>query len=194
MVAWFQDTGVSGATELEDREGLQRALGALRSHRAGVLVVAKRDRLARDVVVAALVERAVTAAGALVRSADGAGEAAGPEGVLLRGVTDLFAAYERLVIAARTKAALAAKRGSGYRAGAVPWGYAAQQDGRLIEHPDEQRVLQRIRELRERGLAFRAIVVQLREEGFRTRGGKALGVSRVLGLSRRAMQPDQRSR
>ena len=46
-------------TELEDRPELIRALGALKALGAGVLLVAKRDRLARDPAVAALIDRAV---------------------------------------------------------------------------------------------------------------------------------------
>jgi hypothetical protein len=48
-----------------------KALGELRALGAGVLVVAKRDRLARDVYVAATIERAVASGGARVVSADG---------------------------------------------------------------------------------------------------------------------------
>src|SRR5689334_3423603 len=45
------DWGVSGAAELADRPGLMSAIAAIDAHGAGLLVVAKRDRLARDVVV-----------------------------------------------------------------------------------------------------------------------------------------------
>ena len=48
------DAGVSGATPADKRPGLMLALAALR--RGSVLVAAKRDRLARSVGVAAVVE------------------------------------------------------------------------------------------------------------------------------------------
>lgn len=54
--------GVSGAASVEERPGLVAALAALRVHGAGVLVAAKRDRIARDTVVAAMVERAASKA------------------------------------------------------------------------------------------------------------------------------------
>jgi hypothetical protein len=44
VVGWHVDQGVSGGTELGDRPGLMSALDALRDERAGLLVVAKRDR------------------------------------------------------------------------------------------------------------------------------------------------------
>src|SRR5689334_12352699 len=68
VVAWHVDAGVSGGSDLADRPSLIAALGALRAHRAGVLVIAKRDRLARDVAVAATIERAAKACGAKVMS------------------------------------------------------------------------------------------------------------------------------
>lgn len=49
VVAWHADPGVSGGSDLDDRPGLVAALAELRLVGAGVLVVAKRDRLARDV-------------------------------------------------------------------------------------------------------------------------------------------------
>src|SRR5678816_2395195 len=53
VAAWFTDQGVSGGKPVEDRPALLAALEALRVHGAGLLVAGKRDRIARDVVVAA---------------------------------------------------------------------------------------------------------------------------------------------
>lgn len=50
----YRDEGESGAAPLERRKGLLEALGRLRG--GGVLLVAKRDRLARDPIVQALPE------------------------------------------------------------------------------------------------------------------------------------------
>ncbi len=74
-----------------------------------MLLVAKRDRLARDVVVAAMVDRLAERHGARVLAADGTGNGDGPEAMLMRGIVDVFAQYERALIRARTKAALAVK-------------------------------------------------------------------------------------
>ena len=68
VVAWHEDRGVSGGAELELRPGLTAAVADLAPKRAGLLVVAKRDRLARDVLTAALVERLCERAGARVVS------------------------------------------------------------------------------------------------------------------------------
>jgi DNA invertase Pin-like site-specific DNA recombinase len=103
----FIDQGASGGESPQERPGLLAALAAVRNLGAGVLLVAKRDRLARDTVLAATIERAVECDGAAVRSADGLGEGDAPEAVLMRRIADAFAEYERLVIRARTRAALA---------------------------------------------------------------------------------------
>src|SRR4051812_45825885 len=58
VASWHLDQGVSGGSDIEDRPALVQALSALRAVRAGVLVVAKRDRIARDVYIAATIERA----------------------------------------------------------------------------------------------------------------------------------------
>ena len=47
VTAWHVDMGVSGATPIDARPGLVAALASLREHGAGILVVAKRDRICR---------------------------------------------------------------------------------------------------------------------------------------------------
>src|SRR4051812_41386352 len=59
IASWHEDRGVSGSAPIEARPGLLAAITAVREHRAGTLAVARRDRLARDIVVARLTERAV---------------------------------------------------------------------------------------------------------------------------------------
>jgi hypothetical protein len=71
--AWCIDHGVRSITPVERRPGLRAALGAIRQHGAGLFVVAKRDWIARDVVLAASIDRAVSVSGARVVSASGEG-------------------------------------------------------------------------------------------------------------------------
>src|SRR5437870_1505475 len=54
LVAVFVDQGISGAAPARKRPGLLGAFAALVQYRAGLLVVTKRDRLARDAVLARL--------------------------------------------------------------------------------------------------------------------------------------------
>src|SRR5438067_4053500 len=86
-----EDLGLSGGLPLDKRPGLLAALDSLRPLCAGVLLVAKRDRLARDVWVAAGAERLAQKAGARVLTADGTGNGDGPESELMRSIVDAFA-------------------------------------------------------------------------------------------------------
>ena len=174
LVAVHADHGVSGGAALDKRPGLLAALDALAEHGAGVLLVAKRDRLARDVVVAAMVERLAERAGARILAADGAGNGEGPEAMLMRGMMDLFAQYERALIRARTCSALAVKRTRGERTtGKLPFGYRLAADAIHLEaDPAEQRVIELVAALRAEGLSIRAIADRLNAEGTPARGAK----------------------
>jgi DNA invertase Pin-like site-specific DNA recombinase len=135
-------TGTSGSLAIANRPVLLEAIAALK--RGDVLLVAKRDRIGRDVIAVAMIERLVTKRGARIVSAAGEGsDADGPSDVLMRRLIDSFAEYERLIIGARTKHALAAKRRRGERTSRfAPYGYAINADGRTLDSSDgEQRTL-----------------------------------------------------
>jgi DNA invertase Pin-like site-specific DNA recombinase len=169
VVSVHSDLGVSGGTPLEDRPGLLGAIVSVKAPGAGILVVARRDRLARDVLVAAMVERLVEREGGRILTADGAGNADGPEGQLLRGVMDLCAQFERAIIRARTRAALAVKKARGERTGGIPLG-SRLEGGRLVGDDAERAAVTRARALRGAGKSLREIAAALEAEGHRPRG------------------------
>lgn len=174
---------MSGGAPLEDRPGLLAAVSRLCGSGAGVLLVAKRDRLGRDVLVSRLIEREVDRCGGRVLAVDGAGNGDEPSDRLMRTMIDAFAEHEREMIRARTKAALASKKARGERTGQVPFGFRLSADGRHVE-PDEaeQRTVARVVELREEGVSIRMIARRLEEEGRRPRGKRwhARTVQRIL--------------
>jgi DNA invertase Pin-like site-specific DNA recombinase len=183
LVAVLEDIAVSGGADLDHRPGLLAAIDALEDHAAGVLLVAKRDRLARDTMIAAMVERLAERKGARVLAADGTGNGDGPEAMLMRGMIDLFAQYERALIRARTKAALAVKRSRGERTGGVPYGSRLAADGRTLEaEPTEQATIVRMRGLRAEGCSIRTIADRLNTDGVQARGARwhATTVARAL--------------
>src|SRR5262245_59846178 len=170
VVSWHEDR-LSGATPAEDRPGLLAALGALRQHRAGLLVAAKRDRIARDVVIAATVEQLARDAGARVVTADGVSVEDTPEAALMRTLMDAFAAYERALIRARTKAALRVKRARGERySRRAPLGFRLEA-GRLVEDLAERAVLERVRTMRSQCFSIARVASRLNAEGVKCRGG-----------------------
>lgn len=170
LVAVHEDRGVSGAAPLDRRPGLLAALDSLEQHGAAYLVAAKRDRFARDVILAAQLERLVERQHGRLVSADGAGEGDSPEAELMRRILDAFGAFEREIIRGRTRAALATKRAKGLKFGSTaPYGCRFDGD-RLVEDPDERRVIIRIIELSAEGRSLRRVASILAAEGFKPRG------------------------
>src|SRR6267143_5913900 len=84
LVAVHEDLGASGGLDLDKRAGFMAALSALRQHRAGVLLVPRRDRLARKVELAVAATRLVEREGAHVHTVEGVSNDATPEGDLMR--------------------------------------------------------------------------------------------------------------
>lgn len=179
----FIDAGLSGSTDIESRPSLFAAVQGLK--RGDVLIVAKRDRLGRDLIGVAMIERAIVRKGARVISAAGEGtEGTDASAMLQRQILDCFAEYERRLIAQRTKAALRAKRDRGECAGNVPFGYQLNPDGkRLDPSPMEQEVLSILTELRKAGYSLREIAAELNRQGFTTRRGTAWRHQYVAALA-----------
>jgi DNA invertase Pin-like site-specific DNA recombinase len=188
LVAVFatEDAGVSSVEPLDRRPELLEAITAL--GRGDVLIVAKRDRIGRDPIIVAMIEAAVARRGARIVSASGEGtESDGPTDVLMRRIVDAFAEYERLVIRARTKAALGAKKKRGERVGGIPYGFELGADGvHLVPCPAEQEVLGLIRELRAAGSTLENIAAELNRRGIHRREGSKWDHRFVSTLLRRA--------
>jgi DNA invertase Pin-like site-specific DNA recombinase len=166
------DEGVSSVDPLDKRPELLEAIAAL--GRGDVLVVAKRDRLGRDPIIVAMIEAAVARKGARIVSASGEGTGGdGPTDVLMRRIVDAFAEYERLVIRARTKAALAVKKSRGERLGGrLPYGFTTNGDDvHLVPDEAEQAVLAEIKAMRASGATLKSIADTLNGRGIPRREG-----------------------
>lgn len=101
----------------------------------------------------------------------------------MRTMIDAFAAYERALIGAQTKAALAAKKARGERVGGVPHGFR-DKAGTLVENQAEQATIARARELRDDGMSLRAIGATLVAEGRAPRNSEKWHVQVVKRLLR----------
>lgn len=187
VVAEHVDRGVSGGSDVEARPGLVAAIYDLARHGAGCLVVAKRDRLARDVGVAALIERQVARHGGKVVAADGNGNGDDAHAQLARGMADLFASHEREMIKERTRAALAVKRSKGERTGSIPLGYHVGPDGKtLVKDRREQRAVRTAVKLRADGHSYRDVAGRMDEMGIATRTGRPWDPQQVRRMVLRA--------
>lgn len=201
----FRDEGLSGRkkAQLEKRPGLFAAVGALK--KGDWLVVAKRDRFARDAIEAAFIERLIRRKGARLVSAAGEGthgDQDDPSSILVTRLMDLFAEYESMLISARVKAAVERKRSrKEFCGGEPPYGYkAVPAPGRtrvvkqvvngkvqqteaplLVLEPreDEMRVCRRIGKLYEMGFSERAIVEILRSDGQKNRVNEPFAQTQV---------------
>jgi DNA invertase Pin-like site-specific DNA recombinase len=181
VIGVFKDEDVSGSLGLEHRPGMMEAIASL--GKGDVLLVAKRDRIGRlEPMAMAMIEAAVRRRGSRIVSAAGEGtENDDPANVLMRRMIDAFAEYERLIIIARTKAALKAKRTRAEKTGgSIPYGWMLGE-GRpgpkgktvktLVPNPSEQEVIALILELRSAGLTLEAIALELRARGIQRREG-----------------------
>lgn len=193
MRAVYVDAAVSGALSLKARPVLVQAVSALQ--RGDVLLVAKRDRLGRDHIEVALIERLIGKRGARIVSAAGEGtDNEEPSNVLMRWLIDLFAEYERLIIRSRTKQALAVKRARGERMGQLPFGFQVAPDGKHLEpNAVEQDQLARILALNAEGRSTRQIAADLNRDGYTTRRGTGWRfeyIARVLRTRPRMVKAD----
>jgi DNA invertase Pin-like site-specific DNA recombinase len=173
LVGIERDEGISGGNGLDSRQGLARALAALESSDADVLVVKRLDRLARDLLVQETVLERLTLHGKEVRSVDEADITSDdPTRVLVRQVLGAIAQYEKGVIRGRMLAGKAAKSAvGGYTGGAPPFGTRAE-NRELATHPDERVTIERANALCEEGLSLREIAQVLEAEGRPTKRGK----------------------
>jgi DNA invertase Pin-like site-specific DNA recombinase len=186
VVAVYRDEGVSGM--LAERDGLADALDAVRTGRAGAVVVPRLDRLARDLVVQeTLLAEVWRLGGEVFSTAGGEGDLRDdpddPSRKLVRQVLGAIAEYERDMIALRLRAGRKrkAERG-GYAHGSPPYGWRGS-GGRLVKVPAEQKALARMLSLRDEGCSTRQVAATLAAEGWPTKRGGAWSspvVARIL--------------
>ena len=179
-----EDEGLSGSTPLDRCPALTEAVAELAA--GDVLLVQKRDRVARDRIKIAMLEALLKRRKVRLVSAAGEGTeltaADDPMAFMYRGMTDLFAEFERLLIAWRTRSALAAKKRRNERTGRVPYGRDLHDDGRrsksgglpvaLVVNPAEAETLEKLFALRRQGWSFQRIAWALNRQGIVTKAGK----------------------
>lgn len=186
ICAWFEEE-VSGGASLEKRPILLQAIAALGDHRAGVLVVQRLDRFSRDPFTAALAEIELVKFGARVVTTDGVGNGDDPGSRLMKDVGLAAARFERAMIAARTKAALAVKKARGQCTGTPPYGWRVGEDGKtLVADEAEQETARCLRSLRERGWPYRQIRDEAARLGILSRAGKRFTLQAVFELTKDA--------
>ncbi len=153
----FEDGGQSGKNL--NRPGFSRAVEAVESGDAQVVVVAKLDRLSRSLMDFASVMDRAQRNGWHVVALDLGVDTSTPSGEMMANVMASFAQFERRMIGQRTKEALAIKKAQGVRIGRPP--------------ATEDSAIRRMGELREEGLSYREVASLLDKEGHSTAHGAA---------------------
>jgi len=160
-----EDRGISGKSS--DRPGLAKALANLR--KGDVLLVYKRDRLARDVLIAELTRRQVASAGATIEAVSGdiAGDDSDPTVMFVRQIMDAVAELERKQIAIRTSDAMRVHQKAGrLMSRFAPYGFSIDPDDKTMIRPlqSEQEGIELIREMHGDGLNPHVITDKMNED------------------------------
>ena len=168
ITGWYQDTA-SGTTQVNQRDGLSSLVKDLESEQ--IVLVAKRDRLSRDLMLSLWIEKEISKVHCTLESCDGAGNGDSPTDVLLKNLILAFGEFERNMISERTRAAMK-ELGKKRKLGRPPFGYRYTEDGNLEEDPDTFPTLERIRVLQTEGLSATKITKKINAEGHRSQTGK----------------------
>lgn len=182
IVGWFTEE-VSGGASLDKRPILLEAMASVAAHGAGFLVVHRLDRFSREPLTAALAEIELKRHGAALACADGAGSGDDPTSELIRGILLSVHKFEKAMIRARIKGALAVKKSRGELTGAAPYGMRRAPDGKLLE-PDEGEMaaIAHIRALRASGLTMRGVQATATKDGLRGRTGQPFTLAAIHAL------------
>jgi len=173
VVGVAEEAGVSGIKEAHDRPALTDALLMLKEGAADVLLVARLDRLARQLTVQEAVLAEAWRYGAMVHAAD-YGEVLqddpdDPMRTFVRQVMGSVAQLDRALLTKRMRDGRKAKKAQGGKAeGRYPFGWS--KDGAV---PAEQALVARVRELRTADMTWQEIAGALNGNGVSPRVAEA---------------------
>lgn len=182
---WYYDEGVSGAKM--DRPGLQELLADASNGQVKALVVAKMDRIARDLMAQLWIEKELLKHGVEIISAGEPFRGQDPANVLFRQIIGAFAQFEKSRISERMSGGRRqkAKRG-GYAGGRAAFGYKAKKGSKRLElDPEKAVTVRRVFEIKAEvpKASLQFIADKLNGEGHTTAMGKEftrVQVKRIL--------------
>lgn len=197
LVTVVADAGVSGTLErMGERVALAEALQMLNRNEADGIVVARLDRLGRELTVQEIVMHEIRKLGCLLASCSkGEQEVieAGddPARRMFRQMLAVFADYERLMIRSRTMAGRKrALANGGWSGGLPPYGYEADHNGRLREVAHELDAIAQARTMRAMRATYATIGEYFTVAGMRLRKGKGFHVEVVKRVLVKAEEND----
>jgi site-specific DNA recombinase len=185
IIAWYKDDGISGATL--DRPGLQQLMSDAIEGEFKAVLVAKMDRIARDLFYSLFVEKKLLENNIEIYSVSEPVRGGDPMQTAFRQMMGVFAQLEKDMIAGRMGGGRKQKaRGGGYAGGGAAIGYKATRGGKVLQLDQEKALtVKRVFELKEErpGWTLQQLADQLNREGHSTAQGKAfkpMQVKRIL--------------
>jgi site-specific DNA recombinase len=177
----FVDDGYSG--ENTERPALTKLRTAVRARAVDVVLAYDPDRLARRLSIQCVLADEIEAAGASLEFLN-MERANTPDGRLFFNIRGAFAEYEREKIRERTARGRMEMARLGHRPPAkAPYGYIMDKAARrIVVHEGEAAVVRQIFAWAEAGRSIRSMMMQLRQEGIRTRKGSPWAISSVQYL------------
>ena len=155
----YTDAGYSGKNG--HRPEYQRMIDDLKAGNAEILIVLKVDRITRKQrELLNLLEGILEPAGIGFKSVQEPFDTSTGMGKAFLSMVSVFAQLEGDMISERTRDVLQNKRKNGEWVGRVPFGFKVV-DNHLIEHPEQKRIIKKIKQLRSRGKTIKTISEQV---------------------------------
>ena len=188
IVGEYEERGVSGTNELEDRPCLAALLGQIESNGVRMVLVENAGRLARDLMVSEVILQEFRKLDVAVIAVDNGTDLAieddsNPTATLIRQVLGAVSQFEKTVIVLKLRAARQRIRTkTGKCEGRKAYG----------EKPGESEIVARIKELRRKPvkgdrLSYAAIAERLNAEKLPTRQGSQWQPSTVQNVCKRTV-------
>ncbi len=156
-----------------NRPEAKRLIELMKAGKVGTVIMVKMDRLTRSVEDACALMKICRKKQIRLISLAETLDTSTSMGRFAMYLMAAFAEMERERIGERTKDALAHLRATGRRAGTVPYGYTAKEDGTLVEDPNEMQIIASIKASHDAGLTLRGIADSLNRSHLTTRTGGA---------------------
>lgn len=182
IIEWLNDEGVSGVSE--SRPALDRILynDDVKNPPYEAVVVAKSDRVARDIQLYFYYSMLLKKKGVELISAVEDFGAFGAFSNILKSFTLFVAEQERMNIQKRTAGGRKIKAGKGgYSGGRVPFGYKASNGALEIFEPEAE-IVRMIFKYKADGLNMLQTANKLNEQGYKTRRGGQFYASNIKSM------------
>jgi len=166
----YADDGLSGTIPLHERLEGSRLLEDAKEGKFSTLLIYRLDRLGRSLLVIVDAHDRLQAFGVGLKTATEPIDTSNPSGRLIFQMLASFAEYERETIRERTRAGLHRAFRGGRHFGAVPYGYRADDQGRLQVVPEEAKIVREIVSNVAEGSTLYAEAKRLNDLGLATPG------------------------